>query len=114
LSPTNQGFGFYQVFRFAKVSIFSGGYFLSFCFSKIGSCSLFKKFRVKSAQVPKISINIFRQSFGKQVVSFGKVCFLGLRSFGQSQVFKIGIKVLAKVFVKSGQAFLSGSFFLAK
>ncbi|MDZ7925273.1 MAG: hypothetical protein U5M23_14735 [Marinagarivorans sp.] len=81
MSLTNQGLGFWQSFGFAKVSIFSGGSFPSFCFSKIGSCFLLKKFRVKFAQVSKIGFMVFSQSFGKQAVSFCKVPFFWLAFF---------------------------------
>jgi len=45
---------------------------------------------------------------------FAKSVFSGLRSFWQSQAFKIGFKVLAKVSASLVRAFLPGSFFLAK
>jgi hypothetical protein len=44
---------------------------------------------------------------------FAKSVFSGLRSFGQSQVSKIGYTFSAKVLASLSQAFLSGSFFLA-
>jgi len=70
-----------RVLVFSKVSvsiksgIFSGGNFPSFGFLKIGSCFWFKKFRVKFAQVSKIGLKVFMQSFCKQAVSFFKVRF---------------------------------------
>ena len=68
-----------RVSVFSKVSgsiksgTFSGGNFSSFCFSKIGSGLWFNKFYFKLAQVSKIGFKVFRKSFGKQAVSFGKV-----------------------------------------
>ena len=73
-----------------------------------------QKVCVKLAQVSKIGFKVFRQSFGKQSFSFGRVLFSGLCPFWQSQAFKIGFKVLAKVLVSLVRAFLPGSFFLAK
>jgi len=74
---------------------------------------LVQKFRTKLAQVSKNGFKVFRQSFGKQKFSFGRVRFSGLRSFWQSQALKIGFKVLAKVLASLVRAFLPGSFFLA-
>jgi hypothetical protein len=97
-----------------KFGIFSGGSFPNLCFFKIGSCFWFKKFRAKFAQVSKIDFKVFRKSFGKRAVSFGKVIFSGLRFVGSSQALKIGCIFSAKVLASSLRAFLPGSFFLAK
>jgi hypothetical protein len=115
LSLANQDFGFWQSFGFVKVGIFSGGCFPSFGFSKIGSCFWFKKFRVKLAQVSEIGFKFFNLGFGKQAVSFGKVCFFsGSRSFWQNQVSKIGFKVFRKSFGKFGLGFLARLVFSSK
>jgi hypothetical protein len=58
-----------------KSGTFSGGYFSSFSFSKIGSGLCFKKFRVKLNQVSKIDFKVFSLGFGEQAVSFGEVRF---------------------------------------
>jgi len=87
-----------------KFGIFSGGSFPNLCFSKIGSCFWFKKFRVKFAQVAKIGFKVFSQSLGKQIVSFCKVRFCGLCFFWQSQVSKIGYIFSAKVLAGLVQA----------
>jgi hypothetical protein len=54
---------------------------------------------------------VFRQSFGKQVVSFCKVRFCGLRFFWQSQVSKISYIFSAKVSASLVQAFCQVHFF---
>jgi len=113
LSLANQGFGFSKFSGSIKFGIFSGGSFQNFIRFKIGSWFWFKKFRVKSAQVAKIGFKVFSQSLGKQVVSFCKVRFCGLRFFWQSQVSKIGYIFSAKVLAGLIQAFLPGLFFLA-
>jgi hypothetical protein len=105
LSLANQGFGFWQSFGFAKVSIFSGGNFQNFIGFKIGSWFLFKKFRAKSAQVSNIGFRVFSQSLGKQVLSFCKVRFSGLRFFWQGQVSKISYIFSEKVSASLVQAF---------
>jgi len=113
LSLANQGFGFSKFSGSIKFGIFSGGSFQNFIRFKIGSWFWFKKFRVKSAQVAKIGFKVFSQSLGKQIVSFCKVRFCGLRFFWQSQVSKIGYIFSAKVLAGLIQAFLPGLFFLA-
>jgi len=100
--------------RLFKSGIFSGGNFPSFCFSKISSGFWFNKFRFKLAQVSKIGFKIFSQNSGRQTVLFGKVRFCGLRFVWSSQVSKIGFSFSTKVSASLVQAFLPGSFFLAK
>jgi hypothetical protein len=109
-----------RVLVFSKVSssiksgIFSSGYFPSFGFLKISLWLWLKKFRVRLTQVFKIGFKVFRQSFGKQVVSFSKVLFHGLRFVWSSQVSKIGYTFSAKVLVSLVRTFSPGSLFLAK
>jgi len=111
LSLANQGFGFSKFSGSIKFGIFSGGSFQNFIRFKISSWFWFKKFRVKSAQVAKIGFKVFSQSLGKQVVSFCKVRFCGLRFFWQSQVSKISYIFFSKSFGRFGSGFFAKFFF---
>jgi len=105
---------FSKVSALIKSGIFSGGYFPSFYFLKINSGFCFKKVRVKFSQVSKICFKVFRQSFGRQAVSFCKVFFSGLRFTWQSQVSKIGYVFFRKTFGKFGSGFLAKFIFSGK
>jgi len=75
---------------------------------------LFKKFRVKFAQVSKTGFVVFGQSFGKQAVSFGKVHFSWLAFLlGKVRFVKSASVLSAKVSASLGQAFSPGLFLLA-
>ena len=114
LSLANQGFGFSKFSGSIKFGIFSGGSFQNFIRFKISSWFWFKKFRVKSAQVAKIGFKVFSQSLGKQVVSFCKVRFCGLRFFWQSQVSKISYIFFQQKFWQVWFRLFCQVFFLAK
>jgi len=97
-----------------KFGFFSGGGFPNLCFSKIGSCFWFKKFRVKFAQVSKISFVVFAQVLASKRFHFAKSVFHGLRFFGQSQVCKIGFKVFCKCLGKFSSGFFARLIFSGK
>jgi len=97
-----------------KSGIFSGGYFPSFGFSKIGSRFWFKKFRVKFAQVSKIGFVVFGQVLVSKRFHFAKSVFHGLRFVWSSQVSKIGFKVFSKSFGKFGSGFFASLIFSGK
>jgi hypothetical protein len=75
-----------------------------------GSKSFVLNFLRSLKSASRFSVKVF----GKQAASFGKVGFCGKSYFLQSQVSKIGFKVLAKVSVSLVRAFKSSLFFLAK
>jgi hypothetical protein len=89
---------FSKVCASTKSGIFSDCNFQNFIGLKIGSWFLFKKFRLKFAQVAKIGFKVFSQSSGRQAVLFYKVRFCGVRFFWQNQVSKIGYIFFSKSF----------------
>ena len=109
-----------KVSVFSKVSgsiksgIFSGGNFQNFIGFKIKSRFLFKKFRVKLAQVSKIGFMVFGQVLVSKQFHFAKSVLSGLRFFWQSQVSKIGFKVFIKSFGKFGSGFFAKFIFSGK
>ena len=97
-----------------KFGFFSGGGFPSLCFSKIGSCFWFKKFRVKFAQVSKIGFVVFAQVLASKRFHFAKSVFVACVSLGKVRFVKLASRFFVKVWVSLVRAFLPGSFFLAK
>ena len=88
-----------------KSGTFSGGYFSSFCFSKIGSCFLLLKFLFKFTQVANIGFVVFSQVLVSKWFHFARFVFFWLAFFSVKSGFQNRLHFFSKSFGKFGLGF---------